>query len=406
MTAIASRRINWAVIGSSVVHEPLLVLYSLLAFILHKNLGATPLQIGVLMMLKPVASIFSLYWTSWMNRGRRSLRRNILLSGLLGRLPFFLFPFISNVWVVIGLAALFMMLFRGGMPPYMEALKLNVPRGRRGRVFSRGLAIGYAEGVVLGIAAGWLLDGDPQAWRWLFPVAATLGAVGSMLQASLPIPCAEKEEEMPARVSLVRPWKQSFQLMRDNIPFRRFQIGFMVAAFGLMMMFPALPVYFNDILGLSYTQLAIALAVAKGVGFASTSSWWGHRFEHAPIFRFISGIFLLFGAFALCLLLAGFSAAWVYAAYLLYGVAQAGSELVWHMCGPMFSKDQDSAPYSSTNVVMVGIRGLLGPSLGALLLTAFSPYVPMAIGTSLFFASALLMRLYDAKPVVSKVSTL
>ncbi len=396
-TAVADKqRVFWAVVGSRLFHEPLLVLYSLLAFILYRDFGATPLQISALMMLKPVASIVSLHWSHWINRGRRWLKPSIFITGVLGRLPFFLFPFINNVWLMIGVAAFFMVMFRGGMPPFMEAFKLNVPKGERERIFSRGLAMGYAEGVILGIVIGVLLDANPEAWRWLFPASAALGLIGAWLQARLSV----EEGEEPPRTKRVGAWRQTWRLMQENREFRKFQIVFFVAAFGLMMIFPALPIYFEDVLGLSYTQLAIAIAVCKGIGFVVSSAWWAERFSRVRVFQFLALVFATFGLFGIGLLAASWSALFVYAAYLMYGVAQGGSELVWHMCGPIFGKEGDSAPYSAANVVMVGIRGCLGPLAGALLL-GFSPMLPIAIGVLFFFGSALYSNSVAAEAPVS-----
>jgi MFS family permease len=400
-TALVNRqRVFWAVVGSRLFHEPLLVLYGLLAFILYRDFGATPLQISALMMLKPVGSIVSLHWSHWINRGRKWLKPSIFLTGVLGRLPFFLFPFIDNVWLVIGLAAFFMVMFRGGMPPFMEALKLNVAGEQRAKIFSRGLAMGYAEGVILGIGIGILLDWQTDLWRWLFPCAAAMGIIGTWLQSRLPVP--EGSDEPPRQRT--GAWRQTLRLMRENASFRRFQIVFFVAAFGLMMIFPALPIYFEDILGLSYTQLAIAIAVCKGIGFVISSPQWAKRFHQMRLFHFLAALFCAFGLFGICLIAASTSVFFIYVAYLLYGIAQGGSELVWHMCGPIFAKDEDSAPYSSANVVMVGIRGCLGPPVGALLL-GVSPLLPLIIGSSLFFASAAWSNSLARKALVSGMTT-
>ena len=372
-------RASLALIGSRIVHEPLMVLYSLLAFILHRDLGASALQIACLISLKPVASIASLYWSHWINAGGRSLKQQILWTGFLSRAPFFLLPFLTNVWWIIGVAAFFMVLHRGGMAPYMEAVRRGVDGEERGKLFGRGLAWGYGEGVVLAILMGVLLDGDPSSWRWLFPLVASLGFLGVWMQAQL----AEGRGE----VAEVKPWRTTWKLLKENRSFRQFQILFMVAALGLMVMMPAFPVYFDDVLGLSFTQLAIAIAVCKGVGFALTGSWWGRLLHRMATFKYLSLIFLLFGGFALALI-----GGQVYLAYLIYGVAQGGSKIVWHMCGPLFARDgEDSVPYSAGNVVMVGLRGLVGPPIGALLL-GISPFLPLLVGLLLFFTTALWSR--------------
>jgi hypothetical protein len=58
---------------------------------------------------------------------------------------------------------------------------------------------------------------------------------------------------------------------------------------------------------------------------------------------------------------------WLYAAYLLYGLMQAGSELSWNLSGPIFSKQEDSSTYTGVNVVSIGLRGCVAPPLGSYL---------------------------------------
>jgi len=59
---------------------------------------------------------------------------------------------------------------------------------------------------------------------------------------------------------------------------------------------------------------------------------------------------------------------------------QGGSELGWKMSGPVFSKKDDSTPYSSINVLAVGIRGCIFPYFGTLLFSIGNVYYPLILG--------------------------
>jgi hypothetical protein len=67
------------------------------------------------------------------------------------------------------------------------------------------------------------------------------------------------------------------------------------------------------------------------------------------------------------MMLAPLHLGWLYAAYLIFGIAQGGSHLIWHLSGPIFSEAEESSRYSGVNVLMVGIRGLIAPILGGIL---------------------------------------
>ena len=50
-----------ALIGAHLLSEPLCTAYGLITFLLYKELGATTLQLTLLMVMKPVVTILSLY---------------------------------------------------------------------------------------------------------------------------------------------------------------------------------------------------------------------------------------------------------------------------------------------------------------------------------------------------------
>jgi predicted MFS family arabinose efflux permease len=151
-----------------------------------------------------------------------------------------------------------------------------------------------------------------------------------------------------------------------------------------MVIQPALPLYFIDVLNLTYTDLAIALTVCKGIGFAISSPLWGRGMDRMSVPIFTTLIFLFMGSFPLLLLLAPHHLFWVYIAYLLYGVSQAGSHLLWNLSGPLFAKGKDSSVYTGVNVVMVGVRGAVAPPIGSLLCALSGPGVVLFIGGALF----------------------
>ncbi len=139
----------------------------------------------------------------------------------------------------------------------------------------------------------------------------------------------------------------------------------------------------------SYTKILLAVCLCKGIGFAASSPLWVKLFNRSKIFSFCSRVPLIAALFPTLLILSKFNLAFVFVAYLLYGVMQGGSELGWKMSGPVFSKDEDSAPYSSINVLAVGIRGGIFPYFGALLLLIKSFDFVLIMGGFLCIAGSL-----------------
>ena len=276
-----------------------------------------------------------------------------------------------------------MFFHRAGMPAWMEILKRNLPQQTRERLFSLGSALGYAEGVFIGIAFGALLDSYHDAWKYLFFTGSLLGIISSYLQWHLPIRESDSPSPKKPELSLhtpkgkenylLKPWKESIALMKARPDFAHFQWGFMACGFGIMLAQPALPLFMNDGLQISYTDLAIAFSVCKALGFILFSPFWTKGLSRLPLNHLSSLLFFSFGIFPLLLMFASLHIFWLFAAFFSYGIAQAGSKLLWHMSGPLFAHSENSSQFSRVNVMMVGIRGLIAPPLGALLCYLFGP---------------------------------
>ncbi len=372
-----------------VLDTPFWAIYNILSFILYKDLHATPFQIAVMIALKPLVSLLSMYWSAAINQRRDRLISNIIWARILGYLPFLAFPFISNVWFFIGAFGLYMMLAVGIVPAWMEVLKLNIPSKTREKVFSYTQAFGYMGGGLLPFAIGWMLDGYFQAWRWVFPLCSLMALTALYFQIRIlipPIMDAPPETELkPLKFSdeILKPWKSARDLLLQRPDFKDYQIGFMILGSGLMIMAPALPIYFVDILNLSYTEFLIAATLCKGIGFAIASPVWSRLIHQADIYRFCSWIAGLACLYPLCLMLAKVQLFWLYTGFLGYGIMQAGNELNWNMSGPIFAKNDDSSAYSSLNIIAVGIRGAVIPLAGSLLCNATNSFIVMLIGGAL-----------------------
>lgn len=380
------KRTKRALFISSLLHEPLFTLYTFVSVILYKDLHASAFQIALLTTLTPVSTILSFYWSTW-SKGR--LRRNLLGAGLLMRAPFLLVPWFDNVWVVIAAFVNYMLFYRAGMPSWMEILKRNMPAGKRERAFSFSAALGYAEGFILALAMGLMLDQDPGCWKWLIVGATLFGLLGLVVQCRVPVIECEREGRPTLKELVARPWRDSMELMRRRKDFATFQWGFMVSGFAIMLVRPVYPIFMVDDLGITHIQMAMAIAASKGLGYVASSSFWSRAMERMPIHRVASMVSVAFALFPLLMIASKWALVWFYAAWFLYGVGQGGSHLVWSMSGPHFSEKEESSRYTGVGVVLAGLRGAVGPPLGTCLLGVWGALSTFAFSGLLFLGSGL-----------------
>lgn len=366
------RQTRSAFLWTSILRAPFWAIYNLLLFILYKELHATAFQIALFIALKPVVSIFSMYWGAYINQRPDRLISNVIWAGIIGYVPFLFFPIFYNASYVLFASALYMMMLRGVIPAWMEIFKLNLPGNVKHRVYSYGSILSQVVGGLLPLIIGPLLDHSPLFWRWIFVVTALCALFAVFFQSKIPIEIKHLPKPALASLSikghLFDPWKRAWKLLRSRSDFRAYQMGFIVlGGSGLMLMQPALPKFFIDALGLSYTELSIALTLCKGIGFALTSPLWAERMPKMDLYRFSGWVNILGFLFPIILIFAQVHVFWIYLAYLTYGIMQAGSELSWHLSGPVFAKEEDSTLFSGVNVLAVGLRGCIVPQLGTLL---------------------------------------
>jgi MFS family permease len=395
-----------AFLWTRVLNIPFWVLLNLLPMILYKDLHITPWMITMMVVLKPASALFASYWGALVHERRDRLVLNLVSANLLRYIPFLFLPWITSPWVIIGAFAFYMMLSRGVIPAWMEIFKENLQGETRSRVFVFGSALDYLASAILPLALGWILDETTFAWHWLFPATALLGLFSTLFLFRLHSPkftAEKKEEEFSLKKEVLKPWKESLRLLKERPDFAKFQIGFMLGGAALMVVQPVIPIFFVDVLNLSYTKMLLALAVFKSIGYAIASPLWVKLFEKFSIFEFSGRVILLGALFPALLVLSSFEPSLVYLAYLLYGIFQAGSELCWHLSGPTFSHDKESSAYSTTNVLSVGVRGCVAPPLGSVLFALSNSATVLALGVLLSLFSAF-QFIYKA-PVTKKKPT-
>ena len=398
-TPQASQLTRSAFLWTRILGTPFWGLISMLPFILYKDLHITPLQITMLIALKPMSSLLAPYWSQAIYQRPDQLISNLVWANILRYIPFLLLPFFDSIWLIILAFGIYMMLHRATVPAWMEIVKHHLPGTARERAVGHASTIEYIGTAVITLLFGFTLDHYEHIWRWLLPGMALLGLASTWFLGKIPVPECSPKLPSPTRVpfniqeNIVKPWKHSLKLMRERPDFARFQLGFMLGGAGLMITQPALPTFFVDALHLSYLEMCLALTICKGIGVAVAAPLWTRLFSKIDIFHFSGLVTLLAALFPLLLLMAPMHLSVLYFAYILYGVMQAGSEMSWHMSGLTFSEDKESSAFSSTNVLMVGLRGCFIPALGAALLSMSYSVTVMLCGVVLsLIASGQLIR--------------
>lgn len=382
--------IGRAFLWSRLLSVPFWVMLNTLSIILYKEFHVSPLLVTLLIALKPMTALAASYWSCYFS----GQNRHFILTNILRFAPFLLFFALDSAWVAILCFSFYMVLSRGSMPVWTELFKAHLPKEERGRLFAFGNTIEYLGTTIFPILLGIALDYNSNLWRLFFPLTALLGLATTFFLLKLPNVKSEVEVK---KAHL--PWKNGYKLVRERPDFRTYLIGFMLGGAGLMIIQPVLPIFFVDELEFSYTQMMIAIAVCKGVGYALASPSWARLFNQLSLFRFSTFVALLAACFPLILIAAKWQFMLCYLAYLVYGIMQAGSELSWHLSPATFAKEKESLPFSETNILAVGLRGCIIPFAGSALFYLFNSVTVMIVGSLLCVAGSFVLTSYKEQKV-------
>lgn len=397
MELSVTRRVSISYIITRIFSVPFWGLLALIPFILQQELSVTPLYIAIVIALKPSASLISPYWSSWVHNRSERLISNLFWGNIIKYIPFLCFPFYAQPWFLIFSLGVYMFFSRGTMPAWMELLKQHMDKKQHKRLYGVGATIDYVGALVLPFLFGFILDHYDQSWRYLFPFSALLGMVACYFITRLPAPNRPVEAQEEEEQLILKPWKGGYKLLKQRPDFLRYQMGFFLGGAGLMLMHSVLPVYFTQVLKLSYKELLMAISTFKGIGFVLSTPLWVRWFSSKRIFSLCSIVTLIAALFPLILGGGVKTHLFVYLAYAAYGVMQGGSELCWKMAGSIFAGKSDSAPFSSFSVMAVGVRGLIFPFLGTILLAITGDLFVVLICGSLACCAASISLAFSAR---------
>lgn len=391
---------------ANIMQEPFIALNLMLDVILSAHFGATALQISILTTLRPVLAVFAFYWGSILLFRPELLRFSLVFATLMAASLFLFAPFADSIWYFIIAESCFILFWRAANPAQMEILKINVSKGAREKLFSKALSLSHASGILIGPLLGLILKFNPNQWKLLFFITAAFYSASALLKSRFHIPETIEKQLTKTRYSikevLIKPWKDSLALLKNNRAFAQFQLGFFIAGSGLMFAKPSIPGFLTS-QNLSFLEIFSLFTLLEGIGFICTSAAWARYLQKAGIHTTSCLIALCFALQPLLLIASYFLPASIFVAYLFYGAAQAGSRLVWNLSGSILCGNGSSSQYSSVNILAIGVRGSFVPLLGGIFAQAFGPQAALFV-SFVFLISGAFYLLKASKQVSIETS--
>lgn len=349
--------------------------FTLNQVVLRKVLGATELQIGLISAIGPISLLLGIF-SSEAVTGRRK-QPFILYFGLLSRGLLMLYLFCETYWVFFLLFTVFDLLNALLMPPVFAHWRQNISEPTRNQLWGVTVTVSTCVSMAAAFITGRLYDIDPMLFRYVLAVAGLVGLAGTVVLALAPTRGLYKLTVKPTPASFdrlfIKPVRSFFSLMATDKRFLAFELVFALYGFGVMMLFPLMPLYVTDVAQMSYAQAGVTFGVLGQLGVILFSPMWGMLMDRLGTVYMCAVVFaalLFFPLLLLCGMYPGLSLAgvhlFVYAGHVVFGIAMSGVSVAWSL-GPMtFAGKDDPSQYSGAHVTITGLRGLVFPMLGAL----------------------------------------
>ncbi|MBD3221324.1 MFS transporter, partial [bacterium] len=318
----------------------------LFPFVLAKSLAAPGWLVTLSVLMETSGMVVGLHWGGVMRTGGR--RRALFWGGLVGRGVLLAALFIHSAGpFVVMLAVVY---FFGALvfPAQNSILQENIPRERRGEVFGRGAMVQHSTSAVCSLIVGLLLERDPMAYRYVYPVLGLLGYGFPLLLASLPRPSGPLSDAATATTSpdaaprgafalptmraltaaVWQPFREAHATFRRDRAYLWYQLNFTTYGIAFIMLVPVVPLYFANELQLAYQDIAQSRVMIGSLGIALLGPLAGRLMDRLHPARLCAMAFTWVALFPLALMagpLLGLSAAQTaYAAFVIYSIGMAG----------------------------------------------------------------------------------
>jgi len=385
MTPTSQKKTKFLLITASILQEPLACLQSLLPILIIKQLNAGIIHISFLTSLLPTVAIISFYWGSLLHRTQSlyCIRHNLVSATLLAALLFLFTPWMNNPWFFVLAGSCYFLFFRAANPARIEIFKKFFKENTREALYSKIFKTIYGISIILAPVFGKTIDTNPKLWRILFFLSALLYMLSALCYQLIPIQGKKPTPTKPkqsALHTLIEPWLTSYAILKKNPLFSWFQLGFFITGFGLMLAKPATELLLGN-LPISYYSLFIGRLLFKGIGVIGSAKVWSRHLNAASVLSLASLVAYGFMSYTLLVMATSSSSFFIFPAYLLYGITQSGSHLIWNLSGALLSGNESSCQYSSVNILSVGIRGSIAPAIGGLCIGTIGMIPALSCGT-------------------------
>ena len=258
--------------------------------------------------------------------------------------------------------------------------------------------------------AGEIMSVYPQTYKIMIIIWMCSGITAYLILASADVYSknnsfhTELKTKILLKDILISPFVRTFRLFKDDRDFWAFEWRFFLYGAAFLVIEPLLVVYFVDTFNFSFSDVGRSMGLIMGGIFIVLLPIMAKLFIKLTPFTSAAIVCCILSFFPLTIYLTptenpAESKFLIYIAIAIFGFGMCGIHLLWNLVAIFFadSRKRDSAPYMGAHLLLVAIRGMILPNLGAQLIKIKSIGMRgvFLISSITFFIATLLFIQYQ-----------
>jgi MFS family permease len=393
-------------------------------FVFLKSLNGSPYQVGLLFQFSMVVLLAAIFINEILRRvkNKKGLLRYVAIFTRIPLLLLLIFPENVNEMAADSLyhylfLFIFLLYYLASpliFPSINILLKQNYTNLNFGRLYSYATSAKKITTLAATLLFGIILDHDPLAFRYMYPLVALLGIISVYMLTSISFKALRSETESPLNSRIFSgAIKRVFDVFRSNKPYLHYQLGFMMYGIAFMGTNSVITIFYDRAVSLNYSSVAFYKNAYNLIAIFLLPVF-GRMLANTDPRKFAS---LTYGSLAIYLIT--FPLTLVFPVYieflgiqiyylLLAGVVFnsifiASMAISWSIGSAYFCNSNEAGDYQSIHLSLTGLRAVFVPLAGVFVYEVAGFGVTFISGAILLLAGIGLMIWSGNKYTINRI---
>lgn len=356
--------------------------------IARRYFSASPYHLSLISIASGIGQLFTFYW-GYIIRSRRDKLKMVVVPSMVARGIFLFTPLVYSISSFLVLIFLYQIISCMATPAYIEVIRAIYPDILRGRIM--GLVRMINSLIVITITP---LSGQAISlvgFRWVFFFGSIFGIISSLVFSKIKI----RETHIEPSNTII-PLKTILTIPLSDKRFGAYLLIFFMYGLGNWLSNPIYPIVLVDRLKARPVQVGY-ISTITSIFSAFFYIYWGRYIDRKNPIQVLFLVFSLDALIPLGYLIATIIPRFyfIFISASISGIANAGIDLAVMNTILILAPKEEIASYMALHSTFVGIRGIIGPFLGASLYPIIGPIGIFSINiTTAILGGILMYRFY------------